>query len=83
MRLTGPAILRSRPVASFTAELSNWVNCVGLMDDAAYQAPKPARAKTEEKVIRMILRVLLIADSFYIVLIEMVSPLAISGINPI
>jgi hypothetical protein len=54
-----------------------------LIDDAAYQAPKPARAKTEEKVIRMILRVLLIADSFYIVLIEMVSPLAISGINPI
>ena len=54
-----------------------------MIDDAAYQAPKPARAKTVEKVIRMILRVLLIADAFYIVLIEMVSPLAISGINPI
>jgi hypothetical protein len=42
-----------------------------LIDDAAYQAPKPARAKTVEKVIGMILRVLLIADSFYIVLIVM------------
>jgi hypothetical protein len=54
-----------------------------LIDDAAYQAPKPTKAKTVEKVLRMILRVLLIADSFYIVLIGMVSPLAISGINPI
>jgi hypothetical protein len=36
------------------------------MDEAAYQAPKPPRAKTAEKVIKMILRVLLIADSFYI-----------------
>jgi hypothetical protein len=54
-----------------------------LIDEAAYQAPKPTRAKTVEKVIRVILRVLFITDSFYIVLIGMVSPLVISGINPI
>jgi hypothetical protein len=54
-----------------------------LIDEAAYQAHKPTRAKTVEKVIRMILRVLFITDSFYIVLKGIVSPLVISGINPI
>jgi hypothetical protein len=44
------------------------------MDDAAYQAPKPPKAKTAAKMIRIILRVLLIAHSFYIELIKMVSP---------
>jgi hypothetical protein len=54
-----------------------------LIDDAAYHAPRPPRVMTVAKVIRMILRVLFITDSFYIVLKGIVSPLVISGINPI
>ena len=83
LRLTGPAILRSLPVASLTAELSNWVNCVGLIDDAAYQTPRAPRAKIVAKVIRMILKVLFITDSFYIELIGIVSPIFISRASPI
>ena len=66
MRLTGPAILRSRPVAPFTEVLSNWVNFAGLIEDAAYQAPKPVRAKRIARMIRVIFKVLFIAQSFYI-----------------
>jgi len=58
LKLTGPVIFRSRPVDSFIAELRNLVSCVGLIKDAAYQAPSPAIARKVMLAIRKILRAL-------------------------
>jgi hypothetical protein len=51
-------IIKSRPVDSLTDELKSLVNCVGLMEEAAYQIPKPAIARKAIKATREILRVL-------------------------
>jgi hypothetical protein len=58
LRLTGPAILSSRPVASLTDELRSLVNCVGLIKEAAYQAPNPTTARKAIKAIKEIFRTL-------------------------
>jgi hypothetical protein len=65
LSLTGPEILKSRPVDAFTVELNSLVNWIGSIDDAAYQAPKPPKARTTAKNMQLYLRVLFIEYSFY------------------
>jgi hypothetical protein len=58
LRVTGPEICSSLPVASLIEELRSLVICVGLIKDAAYHAPTPAIVKQAIKAMREILRVL-------------------------
>lgn len=58
LKLTGPVIFNSRPVASLTVELSSFVTCWGLIKDDAYHAPKHSRVMQPTTAMRVILRVL-------------------------
>ena len=66
VRLTGPAIVKSRPVDSFTVELKNLVKAAVLIDETAYQEIRPPIPNIEIRMMRKIFRDLLMMYSFYI-----------------
>jgi hypothetical protein len=66
VRLTGPKIVKSRPVASFTVELKNFVSAPVLIDDTAYQEIRLPIPNREMRTMRNIFKGLLMMDSFYI-----------------
>ena len=66
VRLTGPAMVKSRPVFSFTVELKNVVNAAVLIEETAYQEIRLPIPNIEIKTMKKIFRGLLIMDSFYI-----------------
>ena len=60
LKLTGPVILRSLPVAVFTEEESNLVSCTGSTVEAAYHTPIVIRKITLPRALIVILTNLLI-----------------------
>jgi hypothetical protein len=60
LKLTGPVILRSLPVAFFTEEESNLVSCTGSTVEAAYHTPMAIRMIAPLRVLIVILTNLLI-----------------------
>ncbi len=60
LKLTGPVILRSLPVAVFIEEESNLVNCTGSTVEAAYHTPITIRIITPPRALIVILTNLLI-----------------------
>jgi hypothetical protein len=64
-KLTGPAIVKFRPVASFTEEMMSCDKCAGLIRDEAYHAPAPTTLKKMANPSRMILTSLFIMNLFY------------------
>ena len=64
LKLTGPEIFKSLPVAVLTEVESNLVNCTGSTVAAAYHTPSPSRTITALKLPMMILTVLLIVIRF-------------------
>jgi hypothetical protein len=60
LKLTGPVILRSLPVAVFTEEESNLVSRTGSTVEAAYHTPIAIRMITPPRALMVILTNLLI-----------------------
>ena len=62
LKVTGPLIFKSRPVAALTELESNFVSWTGSTVELAYQAPKINRRMNPPKALMMILIDLLIVS---------------------
>jgi hypothetical protein len=62
LRLTGPAIFKSRPVEDFTELISKVVNFTGSTAEATYHEPTPPKKRTLSRILKMILNLLVIVS---------------------